>query len=268
MSSSGAAASVTSTATAVGVNKKEKATEDPSKPKKETKKTRTGVVPPKSVLDKIVYAIRKLKDPSTKGSSRTSIVKFLKEHLEYDNLTAIKKALKVGCTINILQQQGQSFRVVGDPCYHDEDNIKLPKLIIEDIGTAATKKKKGKGMDNGGGDGSKPSSSSTTSDNKQQTVTAQHGDLVTMSYRGTLNDLDGYEFDKATKFEFMLGVGDVIKGWDEGIVGMSVGQKRRLIVPPHLGYGKRGCSPDIPPNSTLHFIVTLKKITKQTPSNS
>ena len=258
MSSSGTAAAAVAASEAAarvrGKKENEKTAENPSRQKK-TKKT-PGIVP-KSVLDKIVYAIRELKDPSTKGSSRSSIVKFLKEKLDYDNLNAIKKALKVGCTKNILQQQGQSFRVVGDPTYQEENT--LPKLVVEDLGTTPlqSSNKKKKGMS---GVESEPTSSE--SDNNQQQKTAQHGDVVTMSYRGTLNDSDGYEFDKATKFEFMLGAGDVIKGWDQGIVGMSVGQKRRLVVPPHLGYGKRGCSPDIPPNSTLHFIVTLKKITR------
>ena len=87
------------------------------------------------------------------------------------------------------------------------------------------------------------------------------GDTVTVAYKGTLDD--GYEFDKATKFTFVLGAGDVIKGWDLGIANMKVGGKRKLIVPSKLGYGKRGCKPDIPPNATLNFIVTLKGLKKR-----
>ena len=63
-------------------------------------------------------------------------------------------------------------------------------------------------------------------------------------------------------FQFVLGAGDVIKGWDQGLVGMAKGAKRKLIVPSHLGYGKRGCAPDIPPNATLYFDVTMKSIVK------
>jgi FK506-binding nuclear protein len=54
----------------------------------------------------------------------------------------------------------------------------------------------------------------------------------------------------------------VIKGWDQGLTGMTVGLKRKLVVPSRLGYGKRGSSPDIPPNATLHFDITMKKIVK------
>jgi len=82
---------------------------------------------------------------------------------------------------------------------------------------------------------------------------------VTVMYRGTLAT-NGYMFDKAKNFTFVLGAGEVIKGWDLGIVGMKIGGSRKLVVPPKLGYGKRGCAPDIPGNATLHFSVTLKKI--------
>ena len=61
-------------------------------------------------------------------------------------------------------------------------------------------------------------------------------------------------------FKFVLGGGEVIKGWDKGVVGMKEGEKARLIVPPKLGYGKRGSGKEIPPDSTLCFEVTLNKI--------
>ena len=72
--------------------------------------------------------------------------------------------------------------------------------------------------------------------------------------------VDGSVFDQAKTFSFQLGGGDVIKGWDLGIVGMKKGEKRRLTIPPSLGYGKRGSGKDIPPDSTLVFEVTLKGI--------
>ena len=65
---------------------------------------------------------------------------------------------------------------------------------------------------------------------------------------------------KAGKFTFTLGAGDVIKGWDLGVAGMRVGEKARLVVPPKLGYGKRGSGKEIPPDSTLIFELTLKAI--------
>ena len=67
-------------------------------------------------------------------------------------------------------------------------------------------------------------------------------------------------FDASSKFEFTLGAGEVIKGWDQGIASMRVGGERELFVPSKLGYSKRGASPEIPPNADLFFRVTLKKI--------
>ena len=85
---------------------------------------------------------------------------------------------------------------------------------------------------------------------------AERGSDVTMKYRGTLES-DGSEFDSASRFDFTLGAGEVIKGWDKGIEGMRVGGKRKLVIPPKLGYGKRGSPPEIPGDATLVFDVEL-----------
>jgi len=90
----------------------------------------------------------------------------------------------------------------------------------------------------------------------------QGGQTVFVHYVGTLDN--GQEFDSSKKrnqpFSFMLGAGKVIKGWDEGLLGMKVGGTRKLIIPPELGYGSRGAGGVIPPNATLIFEVELLDI--------
>lgn len=96
---------------------------------------------------------------------------------------------------------------------------------------------------------------------------AKKGDEVRVHYVGTLKD--GTEPFDASKnhgndgFTFTLGAGGVIKGWDEGVPGMKVGGKRKLTIPPNLGYGARGAGAKIPPNSTLVFEVELLEIKKK-----
>lgn len=87
----------------------------------------------------------------------------------------------------------------------------------------------------------------------------EKGNRVTVHYSGTLED--GTPFDSSYSrnqpFSFTIGVGQVIAGWDEGVMGMKIGGKRRLIIPSELGYGSRGAGRVIPPNATLIFEVEL-----------
>ncbi|XP_023335345.1 FK506-binding protein 2 [Eurytemora carolleeae] len=88
---------------------------------------------------------------------------------------------------------------------------------------------------------------------------ARNGDLLEMHYTGTLEDGKKFDssYDRSEPFKFQIGVGQVIKGWEQGVVGMCVGEKRRLIVPPSLGYGDQGAGDIIPGGATLHFDVEL-----------
>lgn len=87
----------------------------------------------------------------------------------------------------------------------------------------------------------------------------RRGQTVTVHYRGTLENGNQFDssYDRGVPSDFRIGVGAVIKGWDEGLMTMKVGGKRRLVIPPALGYREAGSPPKIPPNAILIFEVEL-----------
>ena len=97
-------------------------------------------------------------------------------------------------------------------------------------------------------------------------VKSANGDNLQMHYTGTLH-ADGSQFDSSVQrgrpFTFPLGGGRVIKGWEQGLLDMCVGEKRKLTIPPQLGYGARGRPPKIPANSVLVFDVELLNIDRK-----
>lgn len=102
--------------------------------------------------------------------------------------------------------------------------------------------------------------------NKSSATTPKTGSTVTVHYTGWLNNAGqkGAQFDSSHNrnkpFSFILGVGQVIKGWDEGVASMKVGETRRLYIPANLGYGARGAGSIIPPNADLIFDVELLSV--------
>lgn len=101
-------------------------------------------------------------------------------------------------------------------------------------------------------------------------VKSKNGDMLTMHYTGTLTDGTKFDssLDRDQPFSFQLGVGQVIKGWDQGLTDMCVGEKRKLTIPPSLGYGDRGAGNVIPGGATLVFEVELINIGDSAPTTN
>jgi len=177
-----------------------------------------------TVLDKIIAAVEHLAEPG--GASRQAIAKYIKSTDGEVSASLMKKAFATGVAKDKLLQSGQRFSLPGvELAPREEDTVQKTIIKAAPEGSAA----------------------------------CDRGDTVDMKYCGTLAE-GGEQFDKASSFQFTLGAGDVIKGWDLGVAGMRVGERARLTVPARLGYGKRGSPPEIPGDAALVFDVTLKKI--------
>jgi FKBP-type peptidyl-prolyl cis-trans isomerase len=98
--------------------------------------------------------------------------------------------------------------------------------------------------------------------NEGQGIAAQNGDNISVHYIGKLEDGTKFDssIDRGVPFDFDLGTGQVIEGWDLGVLGMKIGEKRKLIIPSNLAYGENGIPGAIPPNATLIFEVELLEI--------
>ncbi|AQK98730.1 Peptidyl-prolyl cis-trans isomerase [Zea mays] len=98
------------------------------------------------------------------------------------------------------------------------------------------------------------------------TLQAHKGDKIKVHYRGALTDGSVFDsgYDRGDPFEFTLGNGQVIKGWDQGLLGMCVGEKRKLKIPAKMGYGERGSPPKIPGGATLVFDTELIAVNGKT----
>jgi FKBP-type peptidyl-prolyl cis-trans isomerase len=93
-------------------------------------------------------------------------------------------------------------------------------------------------------------------------IQATEGKNLKVNYVGTLENGQTFDstYDRKQTFDFTLGNHQVIQGWEEGMLGMRVGEKRKLIIPPNLAYGASGYPPSIPPNARLTFIVELMEV--------
>ncbi|PWN40461.1 hypothetical protein IE81DRAFT_325568 [Ceraceosorus guamensis] len=163
----------------------------------------------------------------------------------------IEQDVQVDAKVAKVQKLGQEPAVVKQTAIAATTPAVNAKAAVKDVKTATQQIKKTK----------LPSGLEIEDRKVGSGPAAKTGNRIGMRYIGKL--LSGKTFDQNTKgkpFNFKLGRGEVIKGWDEGIKGMQVGGERRITIPPALAYGKRGAPPDIPPNATLVFDVKAVEI--------
>lgn len=171
-------------------------------------------------VQRVIECLRALADHD--GSGRAKIAKRLGDSM---SAVQLKKALEAGLQEGALYQvkKGGAFFLKGERFEIPEELRVASETLREPAGDAGEP--------------------------------CARGDTVNVRYEGRL--LDGTVFDSADAFAFTLGAGEVIKAWDAGVVGMRRGEQRRLTCPPKTAYGKRGSPPEIPPDATLVFDITL-----------
>eukprot|EP00667_Euglena_gracilis_P021047 EG_transcript_22910 len=203
----------------------------------------------KQLLDKVVCALHHLNEPN--GSLPRTIAKCIQAETDTNAWGGLRKTLKRGVSRQLLLKSGDFYKVnqtklsaVAKQKQFEEEARASLEERLRSGGPAATKMRK-QGVDihilePGKGE------------------VARKGYKVTVKYKGVVKD--GSRFDHSKGFSFVLGEGEVIRGWDIGIEGMRQGERRKLTIPPGLAYGKAGKAPDIPPKATLEFDITLLKV--------
>jgi FKBP-type peptidyl-prolyl cis-trans isomerase len=189
--------------------------------------------PPSSHLARIGDILAELNTPG--GSTRQQVLKALSPTTDRDlDSEGVQTALKNGVKKGIFHQIGAArFFKAG----HEPPPVPAAPSVVID-----------KDVEGSG-------------------AIATSGSVCVVSYEGRLQERvvrngvsESLVFDKSARFKFTLGAGEVIKGWESGLVGLRVGGSRQLTVPPSLGYGKRGSPPEIPPDATLIFRVKLLEV--------
>ena len=170
------------------------------------------------LLERVIAKILELNDTVGTSAVRLSHKLAPKDAPDFASPKDVLKALERGLKNGVLAKEGNKFFVAGRP------PPQPPTVGIEEVVFGAG-------------------------------PAAARGHTLTMSYEGMLED--GTRFDTASNFKFVLGAGEVIKGWEQGLLGLRVGGTRRLTIPPELGYGKRGSPPEVPGGAVLLFRVTL-----------